>query len=145
MQGYWQNAEATDAAFRDGRDGWFKTGDVARRDGDGYYWILGRRSSDIIKSGGFKVGAREIEDVLLAHPSVREASVVGLPDARWGEVVAAAVVADMAHDVVAAELIAWCGERLADFKRPRRVIALAALPRNAMGKVMKSALRGLFS
>ncbi len=138
FDGYWGNPEATAAAYH---DGWFKTGDVAAID-DGYYRIVGRRSTDIIKSGGFKIGAREIEDVLLTHPDIAEAAVLGVPDERWGELVVAAIVVRRQN---ADDLSEWCSTRLADYKRPRRFIVLEALPRNAMGKVMKAVLRRHFS
>ncbi len=137
FDGYWGNPEATAAAYH---DGWFKTGDVATID-DGYYRIVGRRSTDIIKSGGFKIGAREIEDVLLTHPDIAEAAVLGVPDERWGELVVAAVVT---RRPIEDDLADWCRTRLADYKRPRRFVVVDALPRNAMGKVMKPALRPLF-
>src|ERR1039458_4183453 len=89
MSGYWGRKADTAAAFR---DGWFLTGDVACRDADGYVTILGRKSVDVIKSGGYKISAREIEDVLREHPAVKDAAVVGLPDRVWGQRIAAAGV-----------------------------------------------------
>jgi len=143
MSGYWNNPEATASAFT---DGWFRTGDVAIVDPDGYHRIVGRMSTDIIKSGGFKIGAREIEEVLAAHPDVHEVAVVGLADERWGEVVAAAVVPHAGREAgLAPALEAWCRERLADYKRPRRWVVAQDLPRNAMGKVVKTEVRALLA
>lgn len=146
MDGYWSDPETTAATFT--ADGWFKTGDVAELD-DGYFRIVGRASTDIIKSGGFKIGAREIEDVLASEPRFAELAVIGVADDKWGEVIAAVVVAKDGvalppEDVLLAELQALVGARLADFKRPRVVRIVTALPRNAMGKVQKTALRTLF-
>ena len=124
-------------------DGWFRTGDMAVRQ-SGYYRILGRLSVDIIKSGGHKLSALEIEEVLLQHPAVRECAVVGLPDTTWGEIVAAAVVAEKGTDLDLPGLQAWAGERLSRDKIPRRLMFVSDFPRNAMGKVMKPAVRELF-
>ncbi|MFM7274622.1 MAG: acyl-CoA synthetase, partial [Gammaproteobacteria bacterium] len=139
---YWERPEATRESFTG--DGWFRTGDVALRE-CGYYRILGRQSVDIIKSGGYKLSALEIEGVLLTHPDIRECAVLGLPDAVWGEVVATVLVLreDAALDGEA--LRAWCEGRLSPYKQPRRLCILQALPRNAMGKVVKPELRTLFA
>ncbi|MEP6767107.1 MAG: acyl-CoA synthetase [Acidobacteriota bacterium] len=139
MTGYWGKPAETAAAFR---DGWFSTGDIARRDAAGYVSIVGRKSVDVIKSGGFKISAREIEDVLREHPRVREVAVVGQPDPVWGErIVAAVVLRDERGPVDSAELLneltAFTGKSLADYKRLRAVCVLPELPRNAMGKVQK--------
>src|SRR5512140_3071444 len=134
MNGYWGREADTAASFR---DGWCRTGDVARRGAGGYVTIVGRKSVDIIKSGGYKVAAREIEDVLRRHPQVRDAAVVGLPDRVWGQRIAAALVLAEGCDPAAAcaEVAAFAGEHLADYKKPRDVVALIELPRNALGKV----------
>lgn len=138
MSGYWRNAEATEASF----DGpWFRTGDVVVRDDDGYLRIVGRKSVDIIKSGGFKISAREIEEVLLMHPAVAEAAVVGLPDATWGERIEAVVVLGEALEDADRVLIAHAAATLADYKKPRAVHVVNALPRNALGKLQKVALK----
>jgi malonyl-CoA/methylmalonyl-CoA synthetase len=138
MQGYWGRPAETAQAFT---DGWFRTGDVALADPDGYLRIVGRRSSDIIKSGGFKIAAPEIEEALRLHPAVREVAVVGVPDHRWGERVAAAIVPAAPGPPPSLEaLAAWVGARLADYKRPRQLVVLDALPRNALGKVLKHAI-----
>lgn len=134
MLGYWNLPEQTTAAFT---DGWFRTGDVVTRAPDGYVKIVGRRSTDIIKSGGFKISALEIEEVLREHPGVAEVAVVGVPDARWGERIAAAVVPGPAGLDDRSTLTAWVAERLADYKKPRQVAVFDTLPRNALGKVQK--------
>ncbi|MFD7441926.1 acyl-CoA synthetase [Streptomyces sp. NPDC059909] len=135
---YLNRPDATAAAF----DGdWFRTGDMAVRDADGYVRIVGRRATDLIKSGGYKIGAGEIENALLEHPGVREAAVTGEPDEDLGErVVAWVVPADPARPPSADELAGHVAAQLAPHKRPRTVRFLEALPRNDMGKIMKRAL-----
>jgi malonyl-CoA/methylmalonyl-CoA synthetase len=134
--GYWRREEATRAAFE---AGWFKTGDVAERSADGYVRLLGRTSVDILKSGGFKLSALEIEEALRENAAVAEVAVIGLPDETWGErVVAVVVPAPGRADECATEpLRAWAKERLAPYKVPREVIVRDSLPRNALGKVVK--------
>ena len=140
MTGYWRRPEETAASFR---DGWFATGDMASRDRAGYVTIAGRKSVDFIKSGGFKISAREIEDVLRVHPRVKDVAVVGAPDRVWGERIVAAVVLQPAagpppsSEGLLDELSAFCARSLADYKRPREVRILDDLPRNALGKVQK--------
>lgn len=137
---YLNRPDATEAAF-DG--GWFRTGDMAVRDPDGYVRIVGRKATDLIKSGGYKIGAGEIENVLLEHPGVREAAVTGEPDADLGERIVAWIVPAQADAPPSAEeLAAHVGAQLASHKRPRTVRYLDALPRNDMGKIMKRALHG---
>ena len=139
---YWGKPEATAAAFTS--DGWFRTGDMAMRH-DGVYRILGRSSVDIIKTGGYKVSALEIEEELRNHPAVAQCAVVGIPDPEWGERVAAAVVV---HDSVALELPSlriWAKERLAPYKIPSLLRLVPDLPRNAMGKVVKPDVSKLFA
>ncbi len=136
---YWRRPEATTAAFR---DGWFRTGDVAVVE-DGAYRLLGRSSVDIIKSGGYKISALEIEAVLRTHPAVAECAVVGVEDPEWGEKICAAVEPRGAEPTLA-ELQAWARERLAPYKLPRALRCVSALPRNAMGKVMKPEVAALF-
>ncbi len=131
---YWRRPEATAEAFREGR--WFRTGDVAVVEA-GYYRILGRRSVDIIKTGGYKVSALEIEEVLRTHPSIAECAVVGVADEEWGERVCAAVEVSGGGGLTLDELLPWARERLAPYKLPRALEVVDALPRNAMGKVMK--------
>jgi len=137
---YLNRPDATAAAF----DGdWFRTGDMAVREPDGYVRIVGRKATDLIKSGGYKIGAGEIENVLLDHPAVREAAVTGEPDADLGErVVAWIVAADPQTPPSADELADHVAAQLAPHKRPRTVRFLDVLPRNDMGKVMKRALHG---
>ncbi len=137
---YLNRPDATTAAFTE--DGWFRTGDMAVRDPDGYVRIVGRKATDLIKSGGYKIGAGEIENALLEHPGVREAAVTGEPDADLGErIVAWIVPADPQSPPSDEELADHVARRLAPHKRPRVIHRLSALPRNDMGKIMKRALR----
>ena len=117
------------------------TGDIAVLE-DGAYRILGRASIDIIKSGGYKLSASEIEATLLEHPSVSEVAVIGVPDDEWGEIVAAAIVLDTPTEEAA--LIAFSREKMSGYKVPRKWVVTDALPRNALGKVTKPALRAWF-
>ncbi|MBS9535547.1 acyl-CoA synthetase [Mycobacterium sp. M1] len=133
FDGYLNRPDATAEAFD---DGWYRTGDVAVIDGDGMHRIVGRESVDLIKTGGFRVGAGEIETVLLGHPGVAEVAVVGLPDDDLGQRIVAFVVGDAAP----AELIDYVAQQLSVHKRPREVRIVEALPRNGMGKVLKKAL-----
>ncbi|WDO08539.1 acyl-CoA synthetase [Streptomyces murinus] len=136
---YLNRPDATAAAFT--ADGWFRTGDMAVREPDGYVRIVGRKATDLIKSGGYKIGAGEIENALLEHPGVREAAVTGEPDADLGErIVAWIVPADPETPPGVAELADHVARRLAPHKRPRVVRLLDVLPRNDMGKIMKRAL-----
>ncbi|GGS44240.1 acyl-CoA synthetase [Streptomyces cinerochromogenes] len=136
---YLNRPDATAAAFT--ADGFFRTGDMAVREPDGYVRIVGRKATDLIKSGGYKIGAGEIENALLEHPGVREAAVTGEPDADLGErIVAWIVPADPEDPPGAEELADHVARRLAPHKRPRVVHYLQALPRNDMGKIMKRAL-----
>lgn len=136
---YLNRPDATAEAFT--ADGWFRTGDMAVRDPDGYVRIVGRKATDLIKSGGYKIGAGEIENALLEHPAVREAAVTGEPDADLGErIVAWVVPTDPQSPPGAEELADHVAGRLAPHKRPRVVRYLDALPRNDMGKIMKRAL-----
>ncbi|MFF0696290.1 acyl-CoA synthetase [Streptomyces tendae] len=138
---YLNRPDATAAAFTE--DGFFRTGDMAVRDPDGYVRIVGRKATDLIKSGGYKIGAGEIENALLEHPGVREAAVTGEPDPDLGErIVAWIVPADPAAPPALGTLADHVAARLAPHKRPRVVRHLDALPRNDMGKIMKRALDG---
>jgi fatty acid CoA ligase FadD36 len=134
FDGYLGRPDATAAAFSD--DGWYRTGDVAAIDADGMHRIVGRESTDLIKSGGYRIGAGEVETALLGHPGVSEAAVVGLPDDDLGQRIVAFVVGD-AHPQ---ELIDYVAQQLSVHKRPREVRIVEALPRNAMGKVLKKNL-----
>jgi malonyl-CoA/methylmalonyl-CoA synthetase len=137
---YWARPDATRDAFR---DGWFITGDTAVVE-NGIYRILGRTNVDILKTGGHKVSALEIEEALRQHPAVAECGVVGIADAEWGERVAAAVVLKDGDTLDLQSLRTWARELLTAHKLPSRLLVLDALPRNAMGKVMKPALAALF-
>jgi malonyl-CoA/methylmalonyl-CoA synthetase len=134
FSGYWRQPDATAAAFT---DGWFRTGDLAERSDDGYVTLRGRRT-DLIISGGFNIYPREIEELLAEVPGVREACVVGVPDARRGEVPIAYVVSDGSVD--AGMLESTCRQALASFKVPRAFVEVDALPRTALGKVQKHLL-----
>jgi fatty-acyl-CoA synthase len=134
MRGYWDNPSATAATLA---GGWLHTGDIGHLS-DGYLYLTDR-AKDVIITGGSNVYPREVEEVLLTHPAVREAAVVGVPDPEWGESVRAFVVAD--GDPSPGELIQHCRGRLASFKKPREVILLAELPKNAAGKILKRELR----
>jgi fatty acid CoA ligase FadD36 len=138
FDGYLRNPEATAASFTE--DGWFRTGDMAVIEPDGTHRILGRASTDLIKSGGYRIGAGEVENALLAHPAVREAAVIGVPDDDLGQKIVAFVVPAAKGAVSEQELIDTVARDLSAHKRPRRIKFLDALPRNAMGKVRKDQL-----
>lgn len=137
---YWNKPEATAKEFT--TDGWFKTGDVAIVE-NGYIRIMGRNSVDIIKSGGYKISALEIEEVLRTHALISDCAVVGIEDEEWGElIVAALVTSDKMIDL--AELNKWLRENMAAYKTPRKYLLVDELPRNAMGKVTKNDVKKLF-
>jgi len=135
MKGYWQQPEAT-AQTLDAQ-GWLKTGDIAVIDDSGFHRIVGRESVDMIKSGGYRIGAGEVEQALLAYPGVREAAVVGMPDDDLGQRIVAFIVGDVSDCAVVSDFVA---ESLSIHKRPRQVCLVDSLPRNAMGKVQKKLL-----
>ena len=137
---YWGKPEATRDTFR---EGWFRTGDTAVVE-NGVYRILGRTSIDILKTGGHKVSALEIEETLRQHEAIAECAVVGIADPEWGERIAAAVVLREGSTLDLASLRAWARESLTAHKLPSRLLVLDALPRNAMGKVVKPSLAPLF-
>ncbi len=143
---YWGRPAETAAAFR---NGWFRTGDQARADADGYYRILGRRSVDIVKTGGYKVSALEVEEVYRTHPAIRDLAVTGVPHPEWGEQLRAAWVASDLPDAgglpSSDALRAWGKERLAPYKVPHRFQVVPSLPRNAMGKVRKPTVRRMLT
>ncbi|HEY0554826.1 MAG TPA: AMP-binding protein, partial [Thermoanaerobaculia bacterium] len=139
-RGYWNNPEATAAALDAG--GWFHTGDLARRDAEGFFYIAGRKK-DMIISGGVNVYPAEIEGELLLHPQVRDAAVVGIPHATWGEVGIAFVVPGEAPPA-AAELTAFLEGRIARYKVPKEIVFVDALPRTPYGKVVKGELRARY-
>ena len=136
---YWDNEEATKSSFR---DGWFCTGDVAVVE-DGYYRIMGRSSVDIIKSGGYKLSALEIEGVLLTHDSISEVAVIGVEDDIWGEAVTAVAAIKEGSTLDFDSLKSWCDGKMSSYKIPKYLKIVEALPRNAMGKVTKPALKAL--
>ena len=138
---YWDNPQATAESFT---EGWFRTGDMAVLE-RGYYRIMGRTSIDIIKSGGYKISALEIEGVLLEHPEIAEIAVIGAEDPVWGEAVAAFVVRATGSELDAVVLRQWSKGRLSDYKIPKLVRIVEALPRNAMGKVTKPDLKAQLS
>jgi len=137
--GYWKNPEKTTQAF----EGlWCSVGDMARRDADGYIWLVDRKSNMII-SGGENVYPSEVEGVLGAHPKVKDVAVIGVPHPKWGEAVHAVVVLHQGHIADAQELRQWCKQQLAGFKCPASVdfIADTAMPRTATGKILHRVLR----
>jgi malonyl-CoA/methylmalonyl-CoA synthetase len=138
FRGYWNRPDATNVSFTG--DGWFRTGDIAERDDDGYLQIVGR-SKELIISGGFNVYPREVEDVLSQHPAFREVAVAGRPSSEWGEQVTA-FAALQAGSLAPAidELRDWARDQLAAYKLPRELVVVDALPRNALGKVVKGDL-----
>ena len=138
---YWRNLEMTENSFK---NNWFRTGDMAVVDG-GSYRLLGRTSVDIIKTGGFKVSALEIEEVIRQHPVVTDCAVVGIPNEDWGELVAVAIVKEPSGEFDPEDLIGWAKNYLAPYKTPRELKLVSELPRNAMGKVQKKQVKLLFS
>jgi len=137
-KGYWNNESATREAYTD--DGWFRTGDLARRDEDGYFYIAGRRKEMFI-SGGVNVYPAEIEAELVSHPSVSDAAVVAVPDETWGEVAVAFIVGTASEE----ELTVWLTSRIAKYKIPRRFVFIESLPRTPYGKVVKADLNRMLS
>ena len=136
MQGYWKQPAETNASLD---EGWLRTGDVARMDDDGYFYIVDRKKEMVIVSG-YNVYPREVEEVLHDHPAVVEGAVIGVPDAQRGEVVKAFVVSKVGAEVSADEIIGWCRERLAAFKVPREVEFVSELPKSLIGKVLRRVL-----
>ncbi len=138
---YWGKPRETESVFS---DGWFKTGDIAFLERGGSYRILGRESMDIIKSGGYKISALEIEEVLIEHPLIEECAVVGVVDPDWGERVGAALVLREGLSIDLEELRDWASDKLARYKLPTRLLLLSSLPRNSMGKVTKNRIKQSF-
>jgi long-chain acyl-CoA synthetase len=136
MMGYWQNPEATDSAFL---DGYYRTGDVARRDDEGFYYLVDRKREMII-SGGLNVYPAEVERVIATHPGVREVAVIGVPDERWGEAVLALIIP---HDgnVTEDDVVEHCRQNLAGYKKPQRVEFRQDLAKGSTGKLLKRELR----
>lgn len=138
---YWGKPDATADTFTS--DGWFKSGDIAIFDVDSYQ-ILGRNSVDIIKSGGYKISALEIEEVLRTHPNIKDCGVVGIPDLEWGEIIGASIILK-SGELSAEDLTLWIQEKLPAYKTPRNYIFQEELPRNVMGKVTKNEIKKLFT
>lgn len=138
---YWRRPEATQQAFQ---HGWFRTGDMAAVQNNSYR-ILGRRSVDMIKTGGYKVSALEIEEVLRTHPDIAECAVVGISDDEWGERVGAAITVQPGGVLTLESLRSWAKERLANYKIPAQIRIVSDLPRNAMGKIIKPAVKNFFT
>ena len=137
MKGYYKRPEATAEAMR---NGWFHTGDLGRRDDDGYFSIVDR-AKDMIIRGGFNVYPREIEEVLMTHPVVSLAAVIGVPHERHGEEVKAFVILKEGATITEVDLVVWSKQNLADYKYPRIIEFRESLPMNATGKILKSELR----
>ena len=142
FKNYWNRPTETEKSFT--HDGWFKTGDVAVIE-DGYYRIMGRQSVDIIKSGGYKISALEIEEELRKHPIISDVAVVGIPDEEWGEKIAAVVVYKSETSESTIDFSSWLRERIPSYKVPRHYTVVAELPRNAMGKVVKADVKKIIS
>lgn len=140
FQQYWNQPEATQEVYR---DGWFHTGDLGKRDEDGYYYIVGRQK-DMIITGGENVYPLEIEHLLQSHPYVREAAVIGLPDEKWGEIVVAVIAAYTGTELDESGLKAFCKERIAKYKIPKQMLFVHELPKTPVGKLDKKSLFTLF-
>ena len=140
MRGYWRREEET---VRTMRGGWIHTADVARADEDGFIYIVDR-AKDMIISGGMNVYSVEVENVLMEHPAVREACVIGVPDDKWGEAVTAFVVVRENERLGSDELIAFAGRKLAAYSRPKRVDFVPEIPKTPYGKMDKKAIRAQF-
>jgi long-chain acyl-CoA synthetase len=137
MKGYFGRPEATAAAISP--DGWFRSGDLARRDEDGWYYIVDR-TKDLIIRGGYNVYPREIEEVLMTHPAVSLAAVIGVPHPSHGEEVKAFVILKPGAEATAEDLVAWSKDNMASYKYPRIVEVVASLPMTATGKILKREL-----
>ena len=138
MREYWNKPAETAEVFR---GGWFHSGDLVRQDEDGYLFVVDRKK-DMIISGRENIYCAEVEDVLAGHPGIREVALIGAPDERWGETALAVISAEPGAEApTTEELRDWCADRLATYKRPRRVAVLPELPRNPSGKVLKTQLR----
>ena len=140
MKGYWNQPDATAEVIK---DGWFHTGDIGKRDGDGYFWILDRKK-DMIISGGENVYPAEVEDALYQHPDIKEVAAIGVQHPRWGETVRAVVVLKEGASLTEQEVIDFTQGRLARYKQPKSVAFTDTLPRNPTGKVLKFELREKF-
>lgn len=139
---YWNNPEITSSSFS--KDGWFRTGDIASTE-NGIYKIWGRASQDIIKTGGEKVSANEIQYVLRTHPEIKECAVVGMKDKKWGEAVSAAIVIAKGSSLDRIKLRKWAKTKLINYKVPQNILIVESLPRNTMGKIIKPKIKEMFS
>jgi len=139
--GYWQDPAVTEASFL---DGWFRTGDLGRRDKDGYYWFVGR-SKEIIIRGGSNISPLEVEGAIARHPAVYEVAVAGIPDTTYGEIVAAFVILKPDQAATESDLRQFAAQNIADYKLPERFTFLAELPRGLTGKIQRKALRDMFT
>jgi long-chain acyl-CoA synthetase len=137
---YFRQEQATRDAFQ---DGWFKTGDIGRIDDEGFLYIVDRKK-DMVVTGGYNVYSKEVEVVLRRHAAVADAAVIGVPDPEFGEAVAAFIEYESSNNVPAEELLEWCAEEIAGYKKPKYIIPIRELPRNNLGKVLKQELRQLF-
>ncbi len=137
MQGYYKDEHATKEVIK---NGWLYTGDLARADEEGYFYIVDRKK-DMIVSGGENIYPREIEEVLFRHPAIEDVAVIGVPHSLWGETVKAYVVKKEAEKINAEEIIAYCKQRLASYKKPTIVEFIESIPKNAAGKPLKKVLK----
>ena len=140
MKGYWNLPEATSETIR---NGWVHTGDLGYFDSEGYLFLVDR-IRDVIISGAFNIYPKEIENVIVTHPKVKEAVVIGVPDEKWGEAVKAIVVPKEGFSVQADEIIEYCKEHMASFKKPKSVDFIKEMPRNPYGKIQKNTLKELY-
>jgi acyl-CoA synthetase (AMP-forming)/AMP-acid ligase II len=136
MSGYWRNPEATAAVFV---DGWYQTGDIAQRDESGFHYIVDR-VRDVVITGGLNVYPAEVEAAVSGHPAVHDVAVIGVPDERWGESVKALVVLKPGTSATEHDLLTWCAQTLAGYKKPRSVEFVTSLPTVTTGKVLKREL-----
>ena len=137
MKGYWRNQKATAEALR---DGWVYTGDLGTFDEDGYIYLIDRKK-DMIISGGYNIYAREVEDILHTHPAIAEAAVIGIPDDEWGESVKAIVALKPSMTLSEEEVVQFCKDRLASYKKPKSVDFVSELPKTSIGKISKKDLK----
>jgi long-chain acyl-CoA synthetase len=137
FNGYWRRPRETAEAYR---DGWVTVGDLARRDAEGYLYIVDRLK-DMVISGGVNIYPREVEEIICQHPGVQEAAIIGVPDEKWGEVLKAFIVPRANADLSANALLEFLGSRIARMKLPKQVEFIGQIPRNANGKVLKTVLR----
>jgi fatty-acyl-CoA synthase len=140
MRGYWNDPEATAQAMP---DGWMHTGDLGKFSEDGFLTLVGRKK-DIIKTGGMSVSAAEVEGVIYEHPAIAEAAVFGIPDEQYGEAVQAVVALKPGASLNEEDLIAFVGQYLAGYKRPRRVAFMESLPKTGIGKISRKILQDQF-